>query len=103
MLIQTIWDHEEIPEQMNWMVVFLLLKGGGDFQEIGLLNPCWKVVEMIMVCRLADINFHRCLHGAELLKWGTGTATTEAKLVQQLARMEQELLYQMADYHLDQE
>ena len=39
-MIQTIWELGEIPEQMGWMVVVLLPKGGGDFRGIGLLNPC---------------------------------------------------------------
>jgi hypothetical protein len=39
-MIQTIWDQEEIPMQMSWMVVVLLPKGGGNFQRIGLLDPC---------------------------------------------------------------
>ncbi len=38
--IQVIWERGEIPKQMSWMVVVLLLKGGGDFQGIGLLDPC---------------------------------------------------------------
>ena len=62
-LIRTIWDRGEIPEQMSWMVIVLLPKGGGNFREIGLLDPCWKVVEKIMVGRLAAIEFHPCLHG----------------------------------------
>jgi hypothetical protein len=44
-LIQIVWEQEEIPEQMSWMVVVLLPKGGGDFQGMGLLDPCWKVVK----------------------------------------------------------
>ena len=48
-LIQVIWDWGEIPEQMSWMVIVLLLKGGGDFRGIGLLYPFWNVVEKIMV------------------------------------------------------
>jgi hypothetical protein len=93
-LIQTIWEWGEIPEQMSWMVIVLLPKDGGDFQGIGLLDPFWKVVEKIMVCRLGTIEFHPCLYGG-LPKRGTGTATFEAKLVQQLAWMEQEPLYQV--------
>ena len=90
------------------MVVVLLPKGGGDFQGIGLLNPCWKVVKKIMVGRLATIKFHPCLHGG-LPKRRTGTATIEAKVAQQLAWVEQEPLYQVyLDLrkiydHLDQE
>ncbi len=107
-LIQTIWERGEIPEQMSWMVIVLLLKSGGNFWGIGLLDPFWKVVEKIMVCQSGTIEFHPCLHGG-LPKRGTGTATIEAKLVQQLAWMKQETLYQVFVYlrkaydHLDQE
>ncbi len=76
--------------QMSSMVIVLPLKGGGDFQGIGLLDPCWKVVEKIMVHRMGAIDFHPCLHGG-MPKWGTGTVTIEAKLAQQLAWVEQEL------------
>lgn len=62
-LIQTIWEHGEISEQMSWMVFALLAKGGDNFRGIGLLDPCWEVEEKIMVCRLAAIEFHPCLHG----------------------------------------
>jgi hypothetical protein len=30
-LIQVVWEQGKIPEQMSWMVVVLLPKGGGDF------------------------------------------------------------------------
>jgi hypothetical protein len=107
-LIQTIWEQGENPEQMSWMVIILLPKGGGVFRGIGLLDPLWKVVEKIMVCRLGTIEFHPCLRGG-LPKRGTGMATIEAKLVQQLPWMEQEPLLQVfinlrkAYDHLDQE
>jgi hypothetical protein len=91
-MIQTIWDQGEIPLQMSWMIVVLLLKGGGDSRGIGLLNPYWKVVEKIMVCCMGAIEFHPCLHGG-LPKGGTGMATIEAKMTQQLAWVEQEPLF----------
>jgi hypothetical protein len=75
------------------MTVVLLPKGGGDYRGIGLLEPFWKVIEIIMDGRLEVINFHDCLHGF-LKGRGTGTATVEAKLAQQLAYIEQEPLYQ---------
>jgi hypothetical protein len=62
-LIQAICKWGEIPEQMSWMVIVLLPKGGGNFGGIGLLDPFWKVMEKIMVCRLGTIEFHPCLHG----------------------------------------
>ena len=91
-LIQIIWDKGEIPRQMLWMVVVLLPKGGGDFRGIGLLEPFWKVIEVLMDKRLAHIEFHDCLHGF-LSSRGTSTSTTEATLTQQLAYMDQVPLY----------
>ena len=91
-LIQLIWDTGEIPRQMLWMVVVLLPKGGGDFRGIGLLEPFWKVIEVLIDQRLSVIEFHDCLHGF-LAGRGTGTAISEVKLTQQLAYMDQVPLY----------
>ncbi|KAL7538217.1 hypothetical protein ACHAWF_006025 [Thalassiosira exigua] len=66
--------------------------GGRDYRGIGLLEPIWKLLEAIMDRRLNVIEFHDCLHGY-LTKRGTGTATMEAKLAIQLARLEQHPLY----------
>ena len=57
---------------------------GGDYRGIGLLEPIWKVVEVLMDKRFLAIEFHDCLHGF-LAGRGTGTATMEVKLAQQLA------------------
>ena len=57
-LIQTIWQTGEIPQQMLWIIIVLLPKGGGDYRGIGLLEPLWKVVEIIMDKRLQVIEFH---------------------------------------------
>jgi hypothetical protein len=48
-LAQSIWEHGCIPEQVTWTVIVLLPKGGGGHHGIGLLEPCWKVMESIMV------------------------------------------------------
>jgi hypothetical protein len=48
-MMQAIWEHGSIPEQMGWEIIILLPKGGGDYCGIGLLEPFWKVVEKIMV------------------------------------------------------
>ena len=93
-LLQTIWEHGSIPQQMTWMVIVLLPKGGGDYRGIGLLEPLWKVVEVLMDKRFLAIKFHDCLHGF-LAGRGTGTATMEVKLAQQLAYREQEAWYQI--------
>ncbi len=93
-LMQSIWERGSVPEQMTWEIIVLLPKGGGNYRGIGLFEPFWKVVEKIMARRLASIEFHDCLHGS-LPKKGTGTASIEAKLVQQLAWQDQCPLYEI--------
>ncbi len=73
-LMQAVWEHGSIPEQMRWEIIVLLPKDGSDYCGIGLLEPFWKVVEKIMVARLALIKFHDGFHGG-LPGQGMGTAT----------------------------
>ncbi len=91
-LIQVIWTQGEIPQQLTWVIVVLLPKGGWDYHGIGLLEPLWKVVGHIMDRQLNALPLHEALHGC----WngrGTGTAILEAKLAQQLAHLKQEPFY----------
>ena len=92
-LMQTIWERGEIPQQMRWMTVVLIPKGGGDFRGIGLLEPFWKSIEILIHRRLQVVEFHDCLHGF-IGGRDTGTSTIKAKLAQQLAHLEQELLFE---------
>ena len=53
----------------------------------------WKVVAAVLNHRLtASITYHNFLHGFRSGR-GTGTATLEAKLSQQLAALREEVLY----------
>ena len=53
----------------------------------------WKVVAVILNRRFtSSITFHDVLHGSRAGR-GTGTATLEAKLLQKLAAMREEVLY----------
>ncbi|KAL7530161.1 hypothetical protein ACHAWF_003272, partial [Thalassiosira exigua] len=90
--VQAAWERGEIPRQLLWVIVVLLPKGGGDYRGIGLLEPIRKLLEAIIDRQLNVIEFHDCLN-SYLPKRGTGTATMEAKLAIQLARLEQHLLY----------
>ena len=74
------------------MIVVLLPNGGSNYRWISLLEPPWKVLEAQIVKQLAVIPYHDCIHGF-IGGRGTGTATIETKLVQQLAYLEQALLY----------
>ena len=68
-------------------MVVLIPKGEKDYRGIGLVEVMWKVVVAILNCRFtASITFHHALHGFRSGR-GTGTATLEAKLLQQLAAL----------------
>jgi hypothetical protein len=79
---------------MTWTVIVLLPKGGGGHPGIGLLGPCWKVMESNLVQQLSAIQCHDSLHGG-INKKGTGTATIEVKLAQQLAFLDQKPWHQI--------
>ena len=67
-----------------WQVVVLISKDKGDYHNIGLVGVVWKVVGVILNCCLAaSITYHDFLHGLQAGR-GTGNATLEAKLLQQL-------------------
>ena len=47
-LVQTTWTTGEVPKQILWEIVVLIPKGKGQYCGIGLLEPTWKVVEILM-------------------------------------------------------
>ena len=92
-IIQTAFRDGELAEEVTWQAVVLIPKGKGDYRGIGLVEVMWKVVAVILNRRLtSSITFHDVLHGFRAGR-GMGTATLEAKLLQQLAAMREEVLY----------
>ena len=76
-----------MAEEDTWQTVVLIPKGRKEYRGIGLVEVMWKVVASILHCRLTTaITYHDFLHGFQA-GHGTGTATLEAKLLQQLAAM----------------
>ena len=74
-------------EESTWQTVVLIPKGKKEYRGVGLVEVTWKVVVVILHRRLTTaITFHDGLHGFREGR-GTGTATIEAKLLQQLAAM----------------
>ena len=68
--------------------------GGGErYCDISQVEVVGKVVTVILNCRFAtSVAFHNILHGF----WeghGTGTASHEAKMIQQLTGMREEVVY----------
>ena len=92
-LVQTeFWDGY-LAEEATWQRVVLISKGKGGYRGIGLVEVMWKVVAVILNRRFTySVTFHDVLHGFRAGR-GTGTATLEAKLLQQLASMKEEVLY----------
>ena len=86
-ITQTVFREVNLAEEATWQTVVLIPKGKRNFRGVGLVEVTWKVVAVILYLRLtAEIKFHDALHGFREGR-GTGTATLEAKLLQQLAAM----------------
>ena len=92
-LVQSSFREGKLAEEATWQVVVLIPKGKNDYRGIGLVEVMWKVVAEILNLRLtASITYHDFLHGFWAGR-GTGTATLEAKLLQLLAALREEVLY----------
>ena len=92
-ITQTAFREGKLAEESTWQTVVLIPKGKREFRGIGLVEVTWKIVVVILHRRLtAGIQFHDALHGFRE-GCGTGTATLEAKLLQKLATMREEVLY----------
>ena len=61
------------------MTVVLLPNRGGDYRGIVILEPCWKIMEIMINTRMNVITSHDYIHGL-LGGRGTRMATIEAKL-----------------------
>ena len=71
----------------------LILKGGGNYCGICLLEVVWKALAVILnCCFAASITYHDSLHGFREGS-GTGTSTLEVKLLHQLTDMREEVLH----------
>ena len=82
-----------MAEESTWQTVVLIPKRKKEYRGVELVEVTWKVVAVILNCRITTaITFHDALHGFREC-CGTGTATLKAKLLQQLAAMREEVLY----------
>ena len=92
-MTQTAFRDGTLAEAAAWQTVVLIPKGKGEFRGIGLVEVTWKIMTVILHRRLmTGIQLHDVLHGFREGR-GTGTATLDAKLLQQLAAMREEVLY----------
>ena len=92
-LVQPAFREVKLAEEATWKAVVLIPKGKTDCRGIGFVEVMCKVMAAILNLRLtASITFHDFLHGF-WAGWGTDNATLEAKLLQQLAALREEVLY----------
>ena len=70
-LTQYMWQHREIPTDLEWKILVLTPKGNTDTRGIGLLYTLWKVAEAIIDTSLkVCTTFHDIL---QILLTGRGT------------------------------
>ena len=88
-ITQTAFREGKLVGEAMWQTVVLIPKGKMEYRGIGLVEVTWKVVSVILNCRLTTgITFHDALHGFQEGR-GTGTPTLEVKLLQKLAAMKE--------------
>ena len=76
-----------VVEEATWQVFVLILKGGGYYRIIGLVEVVRKTVAVILNRRFTtSIAYYDSLHGFRL-GCGMGTATLKVKLLQQVLAM----------------
>jgi len=93
-LIQHMWSTGQLPAELTWSIQVLSPKPNGGARGIGLLEVVWKLMEETVDARVKEaIEFHDCLHGFRSGR-GTDTAVIEAKLIQQLAAVAGEALFE---------
>ena len=101
------WETGSIPTELLWTALLLIPKLNVDNWGIGILEVFWKVVEEVIENQINSVvQFHDGLHGFCAGR-GTGTSTMELKLAQELASVDQDLLFLLflyirkAYYNLD--
>ena len=92
-MTQTAFRDGKLAEEAAWQTVVFIPKGKRDFRGIRMVEVTWKLMAVILHRQLTTgLQLHDVLHGFREGR-GTGTATLEAKLLQQLAAMREEVLY----------
>ena len=91
-IIQTALGERRLKEEDTCQAVVIFPKGGQYYRCICSVEVMWKVLAAILNRLLIDsITFHEFLHVFRAGS-GTGNATIEAKLIQPLAALREEVL-----------
>ena len=108
-LVQLMFRDGTVPVEIVWAKMVITPKWKREYRGIGLVDILWKVCAVVINCWLKSSGvLHKTLHGFRTWR-GTGTATLEANLSQQLVGIAHKPLFQVfldvrkAYYLLDRE
>ena len=77
-MVQTEFRDRVLVEEATYQAVVLILKGGGNYHVIGLVEVVWKAVTMILdFCFPASTTYHETLCG---LRSGRSTRNTSLEV-----------------------
>ena len=94
-LVQKTFGYGNPPEELARVTMVFILKMKGEFWGIELVEVAWKVCATVVKCWLRrGVVLHDALHGFRGRR-GTGKATLESKLDQQLAGLAHEPPFQV--------
>ena len=94
-LVQQTFGDGNPLEELARATMVLIQKGKGYFWSIGIFEVTWKVCTAVANCRLKrGVILHKDLHRFRV-GHGTGTATLEANLAQQVAGIAHKPLFQV--------
>ena len=94
-LVHTEFCNSWIAEEVVWKALLLIPKGGKCFGRMVLMEVLRKKCAVILYHRLCiAITFHDIIHGLQAGR-RTGTSSPEVKILQQLASMMKEVLYEI--------
>ena len=94
-LVELAFRNGVLPEEAAWQAAVLILKWGGGYRGIGLVEVVLKAVAVIINrCFNTAITYHDFLHGFRAGSC-TGTATLEIKLLQKVAALGEEVLHEI--------
>ena len=92
-LAQHMWCTREIPQELVWKIMFLIIKGTTTTRGIDLLETLWKLVEALIETHLhASLPIHNFLHGLRAGR-GIGTAIMYLKINQELVSIYQDSIF----------
>ena len=97
-LIQAMFRDGKVPVEIVWGKMVFIPKWKGDYRGIGLVEVLQKVCAGVVNCWIkSSVMLNDTIHGFRTGR-GTGTATLEAKLSQNLAGLAHKLLLQVLLY-----